>query len=240
MEYKIIDFNDDIIGKTFTSKHNGDFIVLGATNIIKRSHRMFLCKFIDTNSKGLFRKDKIISGDIKDRYKPNVCGVACIGNAKTDKYFYPRWQKMISRCYNKKCKDYKYYGALGVTVSERWLCFEYFLEDVVNIPGYDYQKLINSEIELDKDLFGKKKYSLETTRWLPVAINKYMGNQTQISNLPIIIGISPDNKKIEFQSMKNFAETHNLHFAAISRCVHGQQKTHKGWKFYYKDNNNKK
>ena len=76
-------------------------------------------------------------------------------------------------------------------------------------------------------------YSLETTRWLPVSINKYMGNQTQISNLPYIIAVSPNNEKIRFQSMKNFATIHNLHHSAIARCAHGEQTSHKGWTFYY-------
>lgn len=232
-DYKIIKFDDDIIGKTFVSRNNGNFTVIGATNILKGTHRMFLCKFLNTNSTGLFRKDKILSGEIKDRYVLSVCGVACIGNTSSKSPLYPKWQKMIKRCYDMKSKDYKYYGALGITVSERWMCFENFEKDVVTIPGYDYEKMIKHEIELDKDLLGKRMYSLETTRWLPVSINKYMGNQTQISNLPYIIAISPNNEKIRFQSMKNFAVIHNLHHSAIARCVHGKQTSHKGWKFYY-------
>lgn len=232
-DYKIIKFDDDIIGKTFVSRNNGNFTVIGATNILKGTHRMFLCKFLNTNSTGLFRKDKILSGEIKDRYVLSVCGVACIGNTSSKSPLYPKWQKMIKRCYDMKSKDYKYYGALGITVSERWMCFENFEKDVVTIPDYDYEKMIKHEIELDKDLLGKRMYSLETTRWLPVSINKYMGNQTQISNLPYIIAISPNNEKIRFQSMKNFAAIHNLHHSAIARCVHGKQTSHKGWKFYY-------
>lgn len=232
-DYKIIKFDDDIIGKTFVSRNNGKFTVIGATNILKGTHRMYLCKFLNTNSTGLFRKDKILSGEIKDRYVLSVCGVACIGNASSKSPLYPKWQKMIKRCYDMKSKDYKYYGALGVTVSERWMCFENFEKDVVTIPGYDYKKMIDHEIELDKDLLGKRMYSLETTRWLPVSINKYMGNQTQISNLPYIIAVSPNNEKIRFQSMKNFATIHNLHHSAIARCTHGEQTSHKGWTFYY-------
>ena len=87
---------------------------------------MYLCKFLNTNSTGLFRKDKILSGEIKDRYALSVCGVACIGNASSKSPLYPKWQKMIKRCYDMKSKDYKYYGALGITVSERWMCFENF------------------------------------------------------------------------------------------------------------------
>ncbi len=232
--YRIIDFKDNIIEKKFKSKYNGEFIVIGATDIIISNHRLFLCKFLDTKSEGLFRKDKILSGEIKDRYKPTVHGVGYIGNIKTDKFLYPRWNKMIDRCYNPKNKDYKYYGGLGIKVSKEWLCFENFFNDAPNIQGYDYNKLINSEIEIDKDLCGEKLYSLETTRWLPTSINKYMGNQTQIKNLPIVIGIDKNDNYYEFQSMNKFSKLHNLHISAISRCVNGTQNQHKGWKFYYK------
>jgi hypothetical protein len=37
---------------------------------------------------------------------------------------------MIQRCTNPSREDYLRYGALGVTVCERWLKFESFLEDM--------------------------------------------------------------------------------------------------------------
>jgi len=37
------------------------------------------------------------------------------------------WNSMFARCTNPKCKEYKYYGALGVKVCRRWLKFENFL-----------------------------------------------------------------------------------------------------------------
>ena len=48
---------------------------------------------------------------------------------------YKSWIDMKTRCYNKKAENYKYYGALGVTVCERWLVsFENFLEDMGEAP----------------------------------------------------------------------------------------------------------
>jgi hypothetical protein len=42
---------------------------------------------------------------------------------------------MRTRCYNKKSKNYKYYGALGVSVCGHWLdSFENFLEDMGEAP----------------------------------------------------------------------------------------------------------
>ena len=41
-DYKIIKFDDDIIGKTFISRNNGKFTVIGATNILKGLERQKL------------------------------------------------------------------------------------------------------------------------------------------------------------------------------------------------------
>jgi hypothetical protein len=41
------------------------------------------------------------------------------------------WRNMLLRCYDSKNKDYKNYGARGITVCNRWRCdFLYFLEDM--------------------------------------------------------------------------------------------------------------
>jgi len=46
------------------------------------------------------------------------------------------WDHMKTRCYNKNSKDYKNYGGRGITVCERWLVFENFLEDMGQKPKY--------------------------------------------------------------------------------------------------------
>jgi hypothetical protein len=44
---------------------------------------------------------------------------------------YGIWRGMLRRCNDSTCKSYKYYGALGVTVCERWATsFETFVQDV--------------------------------------------------------------------------------------------------------------
>lgn len=41
---------------------------------------------------------------------------------------------MIQRCEDRNCGDYRYYGARGITVCERWHDFDLFLEDVGQRP----------------------------------------------------------------------------------------------------------
>ena len=59
----------------------------------------------------------------------------------------------LARCYNPNCSEYKYYGAIGVIVCVKWLCFEYFLQDLPLIPGYELWKnsTIPREYQLEKD-----------------------------------------------------------------------------------------
>lgn len=44
------------------------------------------------------------------------------------------WQHMLRRCTNPKNKDYKYYGARGISVCDRWKQFEHFLSDMGSRP----------------------------------------------------------------------------------------------------------
>lgn len=54
--------------------------------------------------------------------------------AKKTSPTYVSWASMITRCTNKKAKNYKYYGEIGVTVCERWMSFENFLFDMGERP----------------------------------------------------------------------------------------------------------
>lgn len=43
---------------------------------------------------------------------------------------YRSWAHMKERCSNPKCRQYKWYGAKGIQVCERWQKFENFLSDM--------------------------------------------------------------------------------------------------------------
>lgn len=43
---------------------------------------------------------------------------------------YGSWHDMMQRCFNPNCKAYERYGAVGITVCERWKTFSNFLEDM--------------------------------------------------------------------------------------------------------------
>jgi hypothetical protein len=44
------------------------------------------------------------------------------------------WRQMRQRCENPNSKDFKYYGARGIRVCERWQSFRAFLSDMGDRP----------------------------------------------------------------------------------------------------------
>lgn len=114
------------------------------------------------------RKDKLKSGGFKDHTSPSVKGVACLGVPSSEiteemRSFLNIWRGMIARCYDPNKDTYKYYGGKGVHVSNRWLNFSNFYEDVRKIEGWDEEV----PQELDKDILGNGfLYSLKTCKWV--------------------------------------------------------------------------
>lgn len=63
---------------------------------------------------------------------------------------------MLTRCRNSRHKDYRYYGAKGVTVCERWQSFELFLADMGARP--------TPLASLDR-IDNSKGYAPDNCRW---------------------------------------------------------------------------
>jgi hypothetical protein len=68
---------------------------------------------------------------------------------------YKSWTHMRDRCLNSNCKAYSNYGGRGISISERWMKFENFLEDMGEVP---------EGLSLDRiDVNGN--YCKENCRW---------------------------------------------------------------------------
>ncbi|WP_256869920.1 hypothetical protein [Bacillus sp. CDB3] len=80
--------------------------------------------------------------------------------SKNHPLFYT-WVGMMYRCYKSYHSHYKYYGAKGITVAERWHDFDNFVYDIDNHMPNGYL-LYQDEYKLDKDMNGGMLYSLKT------------------------------------------------------------------------------
>jgi len=74
--------------------------------------------------------------------------------------YYGSYRAMKYRCTNPNASDYRWYGALGITVSPEWLCsFEQFLLDMGPKPDPTYT------VDRINPLEG---YSKENCRWASI------------------------------------------------------------------------
>jgi hypothetical protein len=118
------------------------------------------------NSKTV-RLDHLKSGKIAS------CGCISIENppAKThgmrNSKIYSIWCDMKKRCYNPATQNYKYYGGKGITVCERWMSFENFLEDMGELPT---QTSSIERLEIEKG------YYKENCKW--IELNEQAANRS--------------------------------------------------------------
>lgn len=160
----------EVLGKIFTDRFNNEFIVNGINHRDSKSGVTYYnIKFLKSGYESIATSSQIRgvrNRHVQDRLSPSVCGVGIMGFAyKSDNpKLFEVWRAMIARCYNPENPSYKTYGAKGITICNRWLRFDYFLEDVKMLPGYDQNKINNGELVLDKDIINRslKLYCPET------------------------------------------------------------------------------
>ena len=69
---------------------------------------------------------------------------------------YAVWKHMRNRCNNPNCRDYRLYGARGITIDPRWDVYENFREDMGARPSSDHS--------LDR-IDNSKGYGPDNCKW---------------------------------------------------------------------------
>lgn len=97
--------------------------------------------------------------------------MGCLGLISVSKYQkeISLWRGVIDRCYNLSSPNYVYYGALGITVCDEWLCCEKFINDIPFVHGYDLNLFQQGLLELDKDISNgnnNAQYNLENCQFV--------------------------------------------------------------------------
>jgi hypothetical protein len=242
-----MEYWESIINRTFNSKKDGEFKVLKLKEVLnyeKSKCYKYTIEFLETGYIVDVNMSSIYSGQIKDYLKPNSIHKGFLGGKKyrSTHFLYKRWKSMMERCYREKNKDYKSYGAKGVTVDIRWHNFQNYVEDVSNIEGFDKEKIINNQIELDKDIKIKnnKIYSLITCIWVDKLKNNKHHAINQFQNHIIIDTV--ENNIYYIDNMKQFCKENDfIKIDSIREPRKTKSLYKKRWYILYEEdyNNNK-
>lgn len=235
MKVKIRD--KDLIGKRFKSNSSNWFTVMCSTDKKSNREKLFKVRFDEINNvvyECLVRKEDILKGKPRNPYFPSVYGIGYLGEATviSNKMQYYRWSGMISRCYNEHNEKFSTYGGNGVTVCDRWLSFENYLEDFTKIQGYNSKDIHNLAIDKDTRIKGNKLYSLDTCQFIPISKNSQEMNCRV--NQRYFVAVSPEGKEFVSNNQRQFAKDHGLTYKGINAVLTNKQATHRGWKFTYK------
>lgn len=95
---------------------------------------------------------------------------------------YSIFSGMKTRCYNKNCKRYKYYGAKGVKICEEWL------NDIQSFIDWSMSNGYNDMLTIDR-IDSDGDYCPENCRWISKAENtKYAHSKLELRSVAMAIG----------------------------------------------------
>jgi hypothetical protein len=204
-----------------------------------KNYRHFIVKFPEGHY-GEFIATHIKSKKIKNCMFPSVCAKGCVGigiwktsiNGEHTKE-YRLWKDMLKRCYSEKYQI-KTPTYRGCSVSERWLNFQNFCEDIQLLCNYTLWKNSKESYHLDKDLKikGNKQYNLETCQFIPEGINVVNSNLTGKTYIGVRLS---DGYTEAFVSQRGFCRIHGLTPSGLREVLKGNQYAHKGWTFWIKE-----
>jgi len=231
----------DYTGYTNINHQNERYIVLEYIHNSNKFYNLWKVQFEQTKSIRYVTAREIKFNTIKDLYLPSRYGKGYVGEngyRKTCTQEGILWSDMLMRCYNKKCKDYKSYGAKGVYVCDRWLNLGNFILDIPLIDGYDEIKFKNKELKLDKDLkqknVNRKVYSLETCTFLIEEQNKSLLNHEK----NVYEVINPNGIKEYIEGLVTFCKKYHISHSTIKQRLDNHSlKPIKGFVFLRKIEN---
>jgi hypothetical protein len=144
--------------------------------------------------------------------------------------------KLKDRVLNPKFKQYKNYGGRGVTMDEKWLTSKGFIEDVDSIDGWDEEKFLAGELELDKDIKfkGNKVYDKEHTMWVTHKENMQYLPEVQ---KPFYAYNEYTQEIKEGFNQTLFAMENNLNKAVVSSVIQGRKHRAGDWWMWIKGTN---
>lgn len=203
---------DDVLDKIFPTKGHGLLRPIEKVSQSGEKNSKYKVQFLETGYITEASLPSIKNGTVRDGFLLKTCGAACLGNPiEHTKQEYDLWYNMIARCYNTDHPSYHKYGAVGVTVSRQWRCFEDFIKSISDVPNFWRWKNNPSAWQLDKDYYGAEQYSKNTCIFLSRDDNCML---SRISKPFRYQGTT-------YLSQKECAEDHGLEKRRISDVITG-------------------
>lgn len=183
----------NIINRRYKDNKGLEFEVVNSYKIKDKRGRnctVFDIRYIETGYVNKARRrQEIEKGEVEDHYAPTVAGVGAKGDiiVPHDKsilvrYLYETWKNILYRCYKPSCKSYCWYGEKGIKVCDRWLRFDWFFEDCKKLQGFDERRILNGELDIDKDINGGTEYNPDVCIFVSKSENRKEAADRRWSN----------------------------------------------------------
>lgn len=81
------------------------------------------------------------------------------------------WFRMKNRCYNPSSKDYRFYGAKGITITQEWL------DNPILFEEWSYNNGYTDELTIDR-IDSSQGYTPDNCRWITASENSRFKSTT--------------------------------------------------------------
>lgn len=229
-------------GLTFNTKY-GYARIISYEGLNSHYEHIVKILFLNTNNISDVSFNKLKHGNVKDYCAKTILGIGHLGNDYKKLYkedpilvsnMRKRWAHMLERCYDKKSNRYYAYGAIGTKVSDNWLCFTSYYNDVINYLEFDRDLVLSGKLQLDKDKYQQDKkikvYSDKTCCWLNRNEQIQLSDMTNRKNGTKIKWIHNNETGVS-NSIKECACEHDLKTSGIHKVLNGEMKHHHNYTF---------
>ncbi len=104
--------------------------------------------------------EKYLDANEKPKHKRDRSPYGCISYTRA----YHIYQGMKRRCYDEKCKSYKFYGARGIRVCDEWL------NNPIDFAEWAYNNGYADDLEIDR-IDSDGNYEPSNCRWVTSEVN---------------------------------------------------------------------